>query len=117
MLDTIKSMTTGEILTAISIVSAFIAGLNKQFREFVMRKLNFRKDTTLATDDVLDSMMARINSLSDDFVKLSESNSETQKENFELKREIAQLKFEMNLFKDSVGNRCINHCLILSNDE
>jgi archaellum component FlaC len=114
-------MTTENIITLVTTITSvigLIALLNENVRTFILRSLNMRKseselrrDAANANDAVMTTMLNRINSLSDDFIRLSEQNTNTQKENFELKSRINSLENECEIIKTSILNKCINKCL------
>lgn len=111
-------LTTENIVAISTALATAIALFNEKIRGFLLRKLSFlkskseiRRDANKATDDTIETMMNRINDLSCEFVKLSESNGLAQKENFELKREVSKLRYEAKNQTDVIKNNCKNNCL------
>lgn len=74
-------LVVGAIITALSLA-------NEKIRNAILGRATFKKETTDATDDTIERLQNRVNSLSDEFVRLNESNIATQKENFKLKSSI-----------------------------
>ena len=111
-------MTTETIIALITSVIGLIALLNENVRSFILSGLNMRKseselkrDASEANDAIMTTMLNRINSLSDEFIRLSEQNTNTQKENFELKSRINTLENECEIIKASISGKCVNNCL------
>lgn len=97
---------------------AFLAMLNDKIRGFVLSKLNFskskaelKKDANAANESVMDSMLNRINTLSIEFLRLSELNTQTQKENFDLKSRLSALEFQHKQIRLRISNKCLNQCI------
>jgi len=106
-----------KIALATSIIGA-LSLLNDKVRGFVLSGFSFMKDkaelklsTAEANDTILETLMNRINSLSDEYVRLSELNTITQKENFQLKTRLSQLEYECTQIKSKIENKCLKDCL------
>tara|TARA_R110000796_G_C14459230_1_gene424293 strand:+ start:530 stop:889 length:360 start_codon:yes stop_codon:yes gene_type:complete len=113
-----NKLNTENIIALASGLATVFALLNDKVRSFLLSKLTFlkskaetKKDTSSATDAMLDTMMNRINVLSVEYVELSEKNSLTQKENFELMGSVNELNYKIDSLNDAVTQKCKNNCL------
>ena len=108
-----------EVITTIATsVLVFIAAFNEKVRGFFLNrkilnksKAELKRDANDANDDIIETMMLRITSLSDEFTRLSDVNIETQKENYELKSKVNSLEYEKKDIKSKLSNKCKNNCL------
>ncbi len=105
-------------LTILVSVITLVVSLNDKLRTLLLTKLNLKsskarikKDTSDSNDSIIETMMARINTLGDEFVRLSEVNTITQKENYDLKSRLSDLEYECNELKKRIGKKCLNKCL------
>lgn len=110
-------LTTENIIAIGTALATTFALFNEKIRSFLLRKLSFLKskseitrDANAAMDSTIETMLNRINILSTEFVKLSESNSVTQKENFKLKSQVTALEYELKVIKDTINIKCKNNC-------
>jgi len=85
-------MDTDKIILIIIGILGSVATLNEKVRNFITGKATFKKEVTDATDDTIERLMNRVNTLSDEFVNLSEENIKNQKENYEHRKMIDKLK-------------------------
>lgn len=110
----LDDLTPTNIATIITAIAGLFSLLNKKVREFFIRQLTSLKDksetirdTSLATDETIDLLQKRVNSLASDFVELQTAHHETQKEIYKLRNEIEHLKSER---ANVIDNKCNNNC-------
>lgn len=104
------------LITVVTSIGAVWAFVDKRSRDFIFRKFENNKskaqiknDEVTATDSAIETMMARINTLGEEYVRLSEANSEVQRENYELKSQINTLEHEKVEY-NRIILKCKNNC-------
>mgnify|MGYP000942000120 CR=1 FL=1 len=66
------ALAIGAIVTALGLA-------NEKIRNAILGRATFKKETTDATDDAIETLMNRVNVLTDEFTRLSEENIKHKK--------------------------------------
>ncbi len=111
----------GENLELFIAIVGGILGLIVLIKEksinLLLTKLNLRsskskinKDTIEADDKALEMLKDRVDAMAKDYVKLSETNNVTQKENFNLKSRLSTVEYECGEMKRKISRKCDKNC-------
>lgn len=98
----IELMSSKEFIGCLGTFAGLIALVKKSWREGIINLFSFKKDkaeiqkdTIITTNESLEFLQKRVNSMHAEFIKLSDINLVTQKENYELKSKVNSLESKL----------------------
>ena len=111
----IELISSKEFIGGLGTLAGVIALVKKSWREGIINLFSFKKDkaeiqkdTIITTNESLEFLQKRVNSMHAEFIKLSDTNLVTQKENYELKSKVNSLESKILEQARIIGGQKIN---------